>query len=59
MIDLRQLENYLIAFVETKGFDPDRARVGAAVVRSITPQIHNLIKTEVANAKREAISKSG
>lgn len=57
MMSVRQLEDYLVAFVQTKGFDHDRERVGSAVVRSISPQIYNLIRTEVANAKREALAK--
>lgn len=57
MMSLRQLEDYLVAFIQTKGFDSDRERVGSAVVRSIAPQIHNLMKTEVANAKQEVHAK--
>lgn len=58
MMSLKQLEDYLVAFVQTKGFDKDRERVGTAVLRSIAPQIYNLMRTEVANGKIEATAKS-
>lgn len=57
MISPEALIEKLRTFVELQGFDPERHRLAMYAVRCIHPQIYDLIRREVAQAKKEALAR--
>ena len=52
MISLAQLREQLTIFVELRGLERDRERAVIAELNAIAPQIHDLIRGEVLEAKK-------